>query len=288
MIFWTRRWQLIVIALLSGCSQLPVDGPSKQDIISGASTIVSNPSHAVVYNYALVDINPIVLDRLADVETSSFSKAFGGPRPALRVGVGDVLGVSVFEANAGGLFLPAGANNRQGNFVTIPNQTVSSVGGINVPYAGVVQVAGQTMPDIERDIERRLANRALEPQVIVTLVEQNAGTVTLLADTISGAAKLKLAGSGETILDMISKVGGLRFPAYEAFVTLRRKKRSVTTPFQRLVSNPEEVLRVRPDDLIYLYRHQRRFVVAGALETRSGGASISGMFACWRGWSIRL
>ena len=106
----TRTWNIVALAMLSGCAQLPLDGPTKHDIVTGASATLANPPHAVVLDYALVDINPIVLDCLADVETGSFFKTFGGRAPALRVGIGDVLGVSVFEASSGSVFAPGGAS----------------------------------------------------------------------------------------------------------------------------------------------------------------------------------
>ena len=268
----TGTWKLVALAMLSGCSQLPLDGPAKQDIVAGASATLANPPQAVVYDYALVDINPVVLDCLANTETDSISKSFGGRAPALRVGVGDVLGVSVFEASSGP-FAPAGANNRQqGNVVTIPNLTVDSSGAISVPYAGEVQVAGRTPPEIEREIESKLARRVVEPQVVLNIAEQNAATVTVVGD--SGTNKVKLSGSGERILDMVSKVGGLKFPAYETDVTLQRKKRTATTYLPTLVSNPEENIFVQPDDVIYVSRNQRKFVAAGAIGS-SVGTSVN-------------
>ncbi len=275
--FQTRTWKLAALAMLSGCSQLPLDGPTKQDIITGASTTLANPPHAVVYDYALVDINPVVLDCLADVETDSFSRTFGGRAPALRVGVGDVLAVSVFEASAGSPFAaPVGAAagaNRQSSFVTIPNLTVDSSGAISVPYAGGIQVAGRRLPEIEREIESKLANRVVEPQVVLNMAEQNAGSVTVVGD--SGSNKVRLSGSGERILDVISKAGGFKYPAYETDVVLQRKKRVATAYLPTLVRNPDENIYVQPDDVIYVNRNQRHFVAAGAIGS-SNGTTISG------------
>ena len=206
-----RVSRLVALAMLSGCSQLPLDGPASHDIAAGASAGLVNPPQAAVYNYALVDINPNVLDCLVEIETGSFSKSFGGSAPALRAGVGDVVELSVFESGVGGLFIPTAANARTGNFVTVPKQTVSGSGTISVPYAGVIRVAGRTPPEIEREIESKLANRALEPQVVFTMIEKNAGNVTVVGDTTAGSSQLKLTGSGERVLDMVSKVGGLNF-----------------------------------------------------------------------------
>ena len=262
-----RTWRLVALAMLSGCAQLPLDGPAKQDIITGASAGLSNPPHVVALDYALVDINSIVLSCLSGAETDSLSRAFGGRPPALRAGVGDVLGVSVFESSAGALVSPggpAGANTKQGNFVTIPNLTVDSSGAISVPYAGRVRVAGLTLPEIEREIESKLTNRVVEPQVVVSIVDQNAATVAVVGDTTGVTNRIKLSGSGERILDIVSKAG-LKYPAYETDVTLQRKMRTATTYLPTLVTHPEENIFVQPDDVIYINRNQRKFVAVGAV-----------------------
>jgi polysaccharide export outer membrane protein len=190
-----------------------------------------------------------------------------------------VLQVSIFELSREGLFVPAEATNRAGNFVSLPNQAVSGSGTIFVPYAGELRVTGRTLPEIEREIEKKLAKRAVEPQVIISLIEQNTGTVTVLGDTISAGNKLKLSGSGERILDMVSKVGGLKSPAYDAFVTLQRKNHLATVPFPILVSNPEENIFVEPGDLVYVYREQRKFIAIGAVGGQvAAGTGLVGQF----------
>ena len=143
-------------ALLTGCSQLPVDGPAYRDIASGAATALLVDRHAIAYDYALVDLSQTVIESLSDFGPGSLFKTFGeghGPAPVIRVGVGDVLQVAVFESSAGGLFIPAEAGVRPGNFVTIPNQSVSRSGTVKIPYAGEIQAAGRTIQEIQRDIE---------------------------------------------------------------------------------------------------------------------------------------
>jgi polysaccharide biosynthesis/export protein len=274
---WVRSWPLAAIAVLSGCTQLPLGGPANRDIVGGAATSLAVSSNTAVVDYALLDISPNVIDCLAEVGADSFFKTFGhstrgsgGPAPAIRVGKGDVLDVSIFESSSGGLFIPPGADTRTGNFVRTPSQTVNSSGDISVPYAGTIHVAGRTAPDIEREIENRLSKRAIEPQVIITVVEQNTGAVTVIGDAVAGSNKFKLAGSGERILDMISKAGGLRFPAYDTFATLQRKNRLATVHFPALISNPEENIYVEPGDLIYVHKEQRKFIALGAI-----GASVA-------------
>ena len=93
-----------------------------------------------------------------------------------------MISVSIFEAAAGGLFIPAEASVRPGNFVTLPNQPVDTKGYISVPYAGLVPTAGKTPAEVEQAIVDRIKNRAIEPQVVVALVTQNTSLITVIGE----------------------------------------------------------------------------------------------------------
>jgi protein involved in polysaccharide export with SLBB domain len=82
------------------------------------------------------------------------SKVFSSRRPPRRVtlGIGDVVSVTIFEAEAAGLFLPSEAGARPGNFVTLPDQIVDSNGNITVPYAGTIRAAGRTPSEVQQAI----------------------------------------------------------------------------------------------------------------------------------------
>jgi polysaccharide export outer membrane protein len=81
------------------------------------------------------------------------------------VGVGDVVQVTLFETSADG--------TRVGTSVTLPAQTVGPKGTFPVPYAGEIDAAGRSIPEIQRDIETRLAKFAINPRTVVTRLEQN-------------------------------------------------------------------------------------------------------------------
>ena len=97
---------------------------------------------AIVFAYALVDINKNVLEQQArsvQVLSLKHSAQDRAPPRSFALASGDVVQVSVFESTAGGLFIPAEAGVRPGNFVTIPPQQVDSSGAIIIPYAGSVR-----------------------------------------------------------------------------------------------------------------------------------------------------
>ena len=273
-------WPLAGV-LVTAC-QLPIDGPRHRDITTGATAALVTDRRAIAIDYALVDIDKTVVENAIDVGPGSFFKTFRerrGPAPVIRVGVGDVVQVTIFESAVGGLFIPAEAGVRPGNFVTLPPQQVNRSGNINVPYAGAIKAAGLTLGEIERSVESSLSNRAIEPQVLLSLVEQNATEVSVLGDVVVGANKFRIKQGGERVLDMVSKAGGIKFPGYDSFVTLQRGKKRATVYFPALVNHPDENIYVQPGDTIYVYREQQKFVAFGALATVGQTQGLTAQFA---------
>ncbi|MEJ1157535.1 polysaccharide biosynthesis/export family protein [Prosthecomicrobium sp. N25] len=263
---------MVTAALLAGCSTLSRDGPDDQAIVSEATATVGQNPATPVLNYALVDLSRDVLEHVIQAPSGSLLASFGAGRagaPELRVGAGDSIQVTIFESEAGGLFIPREAGSRPGNFVTFPPQLVDRSGSVSVPYAGQIQAAGRTLKEIQRDIELKLANRAIEPQAVVSFIQQRASDVSVVGD-VNAPNKISLNPAGERVLDLISRAGGIRYPGYETFVTLQRGKRKSTVYFKELIENPGENIYVAPGDTIYVYREQRSFLAFGA----SGGNGL--------------
>ena len=79
--------------------------------------------------------------------------------PPTTLGIGDVVSVTIFEAEPGGLFIPSEPGARPGNFVTLPDQMVDSNGNITVPYAGTIRAVGRTPPEVQQAITETLKAR---------------------------------------------------------------------------------------------------------------------------------
>lgn len=263
---------------MAGCTNLPVDGPSHRDIAGAATASVTNERRQVVYDYVLVDVSDRVIDCLLDIGPGIFFRSFGaghGPAPAITVGVGDVVQVTIFESSSGGLFIPPEASVRPGNFVTMPAQTVNKSGVINVPYAGSVRAAGRTPEEISAEIEKALAPRAVEPQVVVTLVEQTSMAVSIVSP--AGSNRLQIRPN-ERILDVIARSGNSGIPGYEMFIALQRRGHRATVFFPSLVNDPRENIYVQPGDTLYVYQEQQKFVATGALGTGGQTSGVTGLF----------
>ena len=215
--------------------------------------------------YELVPLSPRVASVLARrgdlrrVGSLSDSKS----APDIRLGVGDVVAVTVFEAQAGGLFIPLQAASRPGNFIQIPNQAVDRAGNITVPYAGQIRAQGRTIPEVQNDIVAKLRNRAIEPQVVISIAEQRSNLVSVMGD-VNSPVKFALALPGERILDSIARAGGPKNQGWQTFVTLQRSGHKRTVSFNRLIADPDNNVNVQPGDTIYVYSEQRTFLVFGA------------------------
>src|ERR1700730_18096927 len=247
------------VVLLGGCALVPTSGPASYDIKSGSSPTVT---------YALVKMTPETVAIIGRYEPRGLAGAFPDkqvPPTRIRFGIGDVVSVTIFEAAAGGLFIPSEAGVRPGNFVTIPDQIVDNDGNISVPYAGAVRAAGKYNAEIQQDIVNRIKNRAIEPQVVVSLSQQRTSLVSVFGEVNTPARyPAAYAGAFDRITDAITRAGGIKGQGFETWVMLQRGARRATVPFANLVYEPSNNVFVQPGDRIYVYREQQKFLAFGA------------------------
>lgn len=252
----------VVVAMMavSGCTIMPTQGPYPQAVTGQEPG--GDPERLP---YILAEITPSVLSVVENQKSRTLGSTFQdarGPEP-FRLGVGDIVTVTIFEAAAGGLFIPNDAGARPGNFITLPAQEVSRDGTISVPFAGEVPAGGRTTQDVQNTIQERLKNRAIEPQAVVALTEARSSLVSVTGE-VSQPTRFAISRSGDRILDAITRAGGSRWPNYETYVTLQRGKRVGTVYFNRLVGNPDNNIYIRPGDTIIVKREQRTFMALGA------------------------
>lgn len=256
---------LLLLISMSACSVLPGTGPSSESVENYATAGVRSTT---ALPYALVDVSADTIGFLSQPNVVSFKGSFKDrrPKPQQVIGVGDVLNISIFEAAPGGLFTPGqSAGARPGNFVDLPPQAVDQRGNISVPYAGEVPAAGQTVPEVQQAVVARLRNRAIEPQVVVSLNQQHSSVVSVLGD-VNTPGVFALNSVGEKLLALIARAGGPKYEAIESYVTLQRDGKKVKVLLSRIVHDPSENIFVRPNDVIFLTREAPTFTALGALN----------------------
>lgn len=253
---------------LAGCSVLPASGPSTNAVLDEGMKERTNSAR-----YTVVSVSDDVLAVLSQRRPDATLVSFGGHpgRSAdTRVGIGDSVTLTIWEAGAGGLFsasqtLPgAVAGNAAGSrSAAIPDQIVGRDGTIMVPYAGKIQAAGRSTFDIQGEVERALEGKAIQPQVLVTVTKPVSNMVTVIGEATAGA-RIPLSPKGDRVLDVIAAAGGARTPTTETFIQLTRGSRSVRVAMSRVISDPRENIYVRPGDVITVIRDPQFFMTYGA------------------------
>lgn len=254
----------VVASLLTGCV-LPAAGPKASDVLEEAAI----GRNGRMPPFALVDVTSQALVKNVARPKPSLAAYFGtgGRDPGLRISVGDVVSVSLWEAPPGTLFgttaSVVGQQQASGGSVTIPQQIVNSDRTIAVPYVGRIVAAGRTPADVERLIVSSLNGKAVMPQALVTVQQTTANTVTVTGE-VAGGARVPLSPAGDRILDVIAAAGGLRAGVNESVVYLTRRGTTLHLPFEMMVQNSRENVRLRPGDVVTVVREPRTYTVLGA------------------------
>ena len=269
--------------LTAGCDTLLIPSSGPNAVVVRSQDTWHGPP------YGFVTLSPQAVQILEEFGPRSLTGIFGDhrPPPEITFGIGDVVSVSIFEAAAGGLFIPAEASVRPGNFVTLPNQPIDTKGFISVPYAGLVPAAGKTPAQVEKEIVDRIKNRAIEPQAVVALVTQNTSLITVIGETnnliTSVTGRIPAQPAGEHLLDVITRAGGLRDQGQDLWVTLERHNKRATVPFGALLYEPGNNIWAWPGDTIYLYKEPQTFLAFGATGVQGQFQFSAGTAAsAWR------
>jgi len=259
--FAPRHGALALAVALAGCTSLalPASGPQSWDVKSGQNLDLDG------LQFAYVRVTPDTMRVLSRVEPLRLAGAFTLRKPVGKqtFQIGDVVSVTVFEASAGGLFIPSEAGVRPGNFVGLPDQSVDSKGNITVPYAGAVRARGRTPEEIQAEIVDKLKDRAIEPQVVVSFKNQAGGLVSVLGE-VNAATRFAASPDGEKVLDAITRAGGIKGQGWDLHVTLERGGRRETVPFGNLIEYPANNVFVQPRDNVYVFKQPQTFLAFGA------------------------
>jgi polysaccharide export outer membrane protein len=248
--------------LTAACQSMPADGPLLAAVVDRADA----PTNSVNLDYLLIEVTDPVLSALALRPFESLQQTFGigGPPPALLIGVGDAVNVTIWEAGPGGLFSSAPTQLVGGSrTATIPEQVVARDGTIAIPYAGRLRVVGLHPSDVENLVVSRLQGKAIEPQAVVTVSKNISSTVSVSGEVVGGA-RVPLTLKGDRVLDVISATGGLRAPANESIVRLTRRNRTVSVPYNAILARPSENIFLQGGDILTVVRRPQTFTIIGA------------------------
>jgi polysaccharide export outer membrane protein len=257
---WRAPTVALFCSLVPACSALPTAGPTVHELLGQA--VENNRAR-----FDIVDVDNNVVATLLGQSSESFAvrfKKYGKP-PDPRIGIGDAISVTIWEAAAGGLFggTTSGVATTGTMSMTVPTQIVGQDGAISVPYAGRIPAAGRTPREVQASVEKRLSDKAIEPQAVVTVVATVANSATVSGEVISGA-RLQLSLHGDRLLDLIAEAGGAKARVYQTFVRLSRRGTTATIPMATLVADPAENIYAWPGDVLTLIEVPQSYSVLGA------------------------
>jgi len=254
---------LVTLLLLAtaSCTTLPRQGPVKTDIVA---------SNATLANVTMVETTDQVAAILAASRSQTLQGAFGDYRPPQeqRIGVGDGVQITLWEAAAGGLFSSpvvdrASPGTRS---AVIPEQVVGRDGAITVPFVGRVPVAGRTPPEVEKVIVGHLADKAIDPQALVTVVHNVSNTVSVIRDGATTAARIPLSVRGDRLLEVLAATGGGGpLGNNDTAVQITRDGRTMSVALSAVIADPRENIYLRPGDVVSLLRDPQTFTASGAM-----------------------
>ncbi|MCP1561097.1 UNVERIFIED_ORG: polysaccharide export outer membrane protein [Methylobacterium sp. SuP10 SLI 274] len=256
---------LLLMEALAACTYLSSDGPARATVETGA--VIKSERRAPV-GFVQLDLSAAAVNA-ANAQTHALTPLMarvlsGSESRHGSIGVGDVVNITIFEASAGGLFIASeGGAPRGGNFVAIPPQQVEASGSITVPYAGQVAAAGRTPQQVARDITERLKQRAVEPQVVVSIGDRRSGSVSVLGD-VNQPTRVEIDPGGLRLLEAITRGGGPRSAPYETIVTLKRGNRTTQTLLSSVVKIPDQNPYLSPGDIVFLTKEPRFYLTLGA------------------------
>jgi len=272
------------VTLLSGCAMSV--GPSRK-------AIENAPTDPGQYGIRVVDLdaNTVARTNVAPVD-GNFAQNIGDAVPVgTRVGVGDALEVTIWEAAPAALFGTAnlgGINADAGSGINstiqasrpnaLPEMVVGPNGTISVPFAGQVPAAGRTLREIEQEIVRRLNGRAHMPQAIVRIARNETKTVAVLGD-VKAPQRVSLTPRGERLLDAISQAGGTSEALDRMTIQITRGAVTQRMAARDVIRDPRQNIILQADDVITTFYQPYSFTVLGAAgkneEVRFEGVGIT-------------
>jgi len=257
---------LVLLVLLPGCSSfLPASGPSRSAI---------NAKDQPTPNVTIVDVNEqVTRAQLARLNKNTLLSLGGDCRSGgQRIGPGDVLSITIWETPPAALFSTTTAQALSGSGIqsntgptSLPDQQVNKDGTINVPFAGLIRVAGLTLSEIEKTIHDRLVGKTHDPQILVRLVNNVSSTVTVVGE-VNQSKIVPLTPKCERMLDVLASAGGVKQQTNKLMVQLTRADKVYAVPLDGLIRDNRENVYAEPGDVVTVLYQPLSFTALGATD----------------------
>jgi polysaccharide biosynthesis/export protein len=242
---------------LAACTS---SGPRRSEIIGSAHTTVARQ---VIERYAVIDVDRAVAERASRALVHApifFSDT--GPS-AVVIGTGDVLQVTIVSTSSEGFLDFSRSALAPLATTTLPPQTVSEIGTVNVPPLGRINARGQSIPAFENMLRERLAEVLVEPSVIVQMVDRRSARATLIGQ-VGQTGTIPLTEVDTRLVDILAAAGGPQRRPEDLRISLSRHGQTRTIPLDALFEQPRFNIHALPGDVISVEPPDRKLTVLGA------------------------
>ncbi|WP_253272919.1 polysaccharide export protein [Halomonas sp. PR-M31] len=239
---WSLATALLSASVLAGCSMAPgghidyeADAPPLDDRVEIQQI---TPNLIATYREQVDATGATGMSEELSGEIDSYE---------YQIGPGDVLTIIVYDHPE--LTIPAGAERS----ATEAGTVVQADGTIYYPYVGRVNVEGKTVDQIRRILASRLSNFITDPQVEVSMAAFLSKKV-YVTGAVATPGVVPVSNVPMTVLDVISKVGGMNEMANWRNVTLNRNgdERSLSLFAMLKEGDLSQNFLVQPGDVLHV------------------------------------
>ena len=256
-------WALALLSL-GACTTLPSSGPTGGQV----------KETAIESEMSGLDIKIVPVDAVATIPPAAPPIEWQLPeldrQPTDLISAGDVLSITIFEAGVS-LFsgnAPAPMPGAVGfdpavRAQTLPPRRVDDEGFIDVPYAGRLNVAGSTLPQVQVKIRESLKSLSQDPQVLINR-EQVIGNSVIVGGEVMNPGRLVLETNQETLADIIALSGGYRGQPLDLVLNVERGESHAKLRLGDVMAGPYQELRAFPGDRLTVIPEPLMYSILGA------------------------
>ena len=251
---------------LTACSttQFPRSGPNAAETVE----TLQQPSAAGAVQIVNVDAS-VARTLLGQRKQKSFAELLAATETSntsMKIGAGDVLDVTLWEAPPATLFGNAPVDPLNPSTVratTLPEQVVDRDGSIRVPFAGVIKVLGRTIGDVQADIVNGLRGKANQPEALVRITRGGSSSVTVVGE-VTNSVRFPLTPAGERLLDALAAAGGVRQPVHKTTLQVTRGSSQASMPLDVVIRDPKQNVPLQVGDVVTAVHQPLFFTALGA------------------------